>query len=478
MYRSLALRLAILFVFACSATTGAGAALRLDAPKGPSTDVRDFPGRIAFVPNLGQADPSVRFAAVSGQTTVFLTDGGLTLLLPSAEAQAPLFRAGDEARSLRAPSLQGLRVVFPGASPAPEASGLDRLPGVLNVYRGKDPARWRTGIPLYGRVRMDGLYPGVDVEYRGAAGGLEFDLLVEPGVRAESLSFRVEDLSGKPLRLREAGDGTLVVRAGRRQIRLGLPHVFQGEGSQRREIRGSFRPGRRGTVGFRLEEAEGGGPTVIDPTMLWGTYLGGSDADRGYRLALDSSGNVYLTGSTLSSDFPVGLPTHGDYDAFVVKVSPDGQGLLYSTVIGGLNSDIPLPIAVDVYGHAYVGGYTNSPEFPVVGGFSGAGQGADGFLVKLNATGQIAYSATLGGMNLDQVTGVAVRETGKAYLTGLTYSSTFPLAGGPGDSTLGGTKDAFVSIVDTLQTGVPSLTYSSFLGGSGTDEGWDVRVDA
>ncbi len=477
MYRSLASRLAILFACACSAATGTRAALRLDPLEAPSTPARLASGRIAFAPNLGQADPSVRFTGVSGQSTVFLTAQGLTLLSPSTEAQAPLLRAKEEARPLRAPSLQGMRVVFPGASPASKASGLDRLPGVLNVYRGKDPSRWRTGIPLYGRVRMEGLYPGVDVEYRGAAGGLEFDLVVEPGVRAESLTFRVEDLNGKPLRLKDAGDGTLLVRCGGREVRLGLPHVFQGEGPERREIRGRFRPARRGTVGFRLEDAEGGTRTVIDPTLLWGTYLGGSDVDRGYRLALDSSGAVYLAGFTMSNDFPVDLSTHGDYDVFVAKFTPDGQGLLYSTLIGGLDADVPVPIAVDVYGHAYVGGYTTSPDFPIVGGFSGPGQGADGFLVKLNTTGQIAYSATLGGTNLDQVNGVAVRETGKAYLTGLTYSSTFPLTGGASDSTLGGTEDAFLSIVDTLQTGISSLTYSSYLGGSGLDEGGDVRVD-
>ncbi|MEW5764515.1 MAG: PKD domain-containing protein [Acidobacteriota bacterium] len=478
MVRSLAFRLAILSLFACSALTDARAALRLNPSEAPAAAARTIPGRIAFAPNLGQTDPSVRFTAVSGGATVFLTGGGVTLLLSSGVDPAPPRRPGKEAHPLQPPKLTGLRIVFPGASQALDASGLDPLPGVLNVYRGKDPSRWRTGIPLYGRVRMEGLYPGVDVEYRGVEGGLEFDLLVEPGVRPESLAFRVEDLEGRPLRLKEAGHGTLRVRCGGREIRLGLPHVFQGEGPERREIPGRFRPGRRGTVGFHLEGAEGGGPTVIDPTMLWGTYLGGSNADRGYRLALDSSANVYLTGLTMSTDFPVDLSTHGDYDVFVVKFTPDGQSLLYSTLIGGLNADVPLPIAVDVYGHAYVGGYTTSPEFPVVGGFPGPGQGSDGFLVKLNTTGQIAYSAVLGGMNMDQVTGVAVRETGKAYLTGLTYSSTFPLAGGPGDSTLGGLKDAFVSIVDTLLTGGASLLYSSFLGGSGTDEAWDVRVDA
>jgi PKD repeat protein len=478
MHRSLTLRLAVLFVWACTVSAGAQAALRLRASEDPSTSGPAVPAPIAFAPNLGQADPSVRFTAATGGATVFLTDGGLTLLLSIAPAQPVPGRTGEEARPAPPPTLDGLRIVFPGASPSPESSGLDRLPGVLNVYRGKDPSRWRAGIPLYGRVLSRGVYPGVDVEYRGAEGGLEFDLLLQPGVRAEGLTFRVEDLKGRPLRLRDAGDGSLLVRAGGREVRLGLPKVFQEGGSGRREISGRFRPGRDGAVGFRLEGADSSRRTVIDPTLLWGTYLGGSNVDRGYRLALDASGNVYLTGSTLSTDFPVGLPTHGDYDVFVAKLSPDGQDLLYSTLIGGLSADIPLPIAVDVYGHAYVGGYTTSPEFPVVGGFPGPGQGADGFLVKLNTSGQIAYSAVLGGMNLDQVTGVAVRETGKAYLTGLTYSSTFPLAGGPGDSTLGGLKDAFVSIVDTLQTGISSLTYSSFLGGSGTDEGWDVRVDS
>jgi hypothetical protein len=216
--------------------------------------------------------------------------------------------------------------------------------------------------------------------------------------------------------------------------------------------------------------------------LVYSGFLGGSDYDYGYGIAVDPFGNAYVTGWTFSSDFPAVVGPDlsfngGGGDAFVVKVNPDGTALVYSGFLGGSYWDVGYGIAVDSSGSAYVTGYTGSSDFPAVVGpdLSFNGGGADAFVAKVNPAGTaLVYAGFLGGSSWDCGYGIAVDSAGNAYVTGWTNSSDFPAIVGPYTS-YRGSEDAFVAKVNSAGT---ALVYAGFLGGSGGDWGWGIAVDS
>ena len=242
------------------------------------------------------------------------------------------------------------------------------------------------------------------------------------------------------------------------------------------------------TVGV-FQTAFGGGltdafVTKLNPAgsgasdLVYSTYLGGSGSDTGFGIALGASGNAYVTGSTDSANFPTtagAFTSGGNGDAFVTKLNPAGAGLDFSTYLGGTGSDEGLAIAVDASGNAYVTGDTDSSNFPTTGGvfqtaFGGTG---DAFVTKFSSTGALSYSTYLGGNGTDQGNGIAVDTSGNAYVTGFTGSTNFPTTTGAFPT--GGGGDAFVTALGP--TGV-TLVFSTYLGGTGGDTGTGIAVDA
>ena len=216
--------------------------------------------------------------------------------------------------------------------------------------------------------------------------------------------------------------------------------------------------------------------------LVYSTYLGGSTFDNGLGIAVDTSSNAYVTGFTQSTDFPT---TPGAFqtslksimNAFVTKLAPTGSVLVYSTYLGGSNQDVGNGIAVDISGNAYVTGLTDSIDFPTTPGafqitFKG---GRDAFITKLNPAGNaLAYSTYLGGSNQDEIFGIAVDASGNAYVTGLTKSTDFPTTPGAFQTSLKGDADAFVTKLNPTGS---ALVYSTYLGGSIFDDGFDIAVD-
>jgi len=220
--------------------------------------------------------------------------------------------------------------------------------------------------------------------------------------------------------------------------------------------------------------------------LLYATFLGGTGDECGYGIAVDGSGQAYVTGDTSSADFPAasgpGYDTsyNGGYDAFVVKLNSNGTALTYATFLGGSGYDDGRGIAVDGSGQAYATGVTASTDFPAANGpgydTAHNGGGGDAYVVKLSASGTaLTYATFLGGSGADQGFGIAVDSSGQAYVTGGTTSVDFPAASGPGyDTSLSGEADAFVVKLSASGT---ALTYATFLGGSGTDRGYSIAVD-
>jgi len=219
---------------------------------------------------------------------------------------------------------------------------------------------------------------------------------------------------------------------------------------------------------------------ISGSVLTYSTYLGGSGWDEGLGIDIDPGGNVYVTGFTFSDDFPIENVyqefRNGENDAFVSKFDVSGSTLVYSTYLGGRRSDVGRDVAVDPHGHAYVTGTTTSSNFPIRNsyqpGYAGSG---DTFVTKFAISGQsLSYSTYLGGGGLDEGMGIAVVTTGEAYLVGATLSDDFPVCDPYQGSHKKG-KDVFISRLDQYGN---SLLYSTYLGGSGTDVGYDISVNA
>ncbi len=254
------------------------------------------------------------------------------------------------------------------------------------------------------------------------------------------------------------------------EVRQHKPVVYQEVEGIKQPVAGAYAILRKNQVGFQVAQYDTSTPLVIDPILAYSTYLGGSGFDEGNGIAVDSLGNAYATGSTVSTNFPTSNPLQasngGGFDAFVTKLNTAGSALVYSTYLGG-NSDFDqgFGIAVDSLGNAYATGFTASTNFPTSSNpFQGSNGGSgDAFVTKLNAAGSaLVYSTYLGGSDFDKGFGIAVDSLGNAYVTGFTLSTNFPTSSNPFQANNGGAADAFV----TKLNAAGSALYSTSLGGN------------
>ena len=436
-----------------------------------------------FEANRGQTHDDVRFLARGPGYSLYLTAGEAVLVLarPNADAKRDS-RSTPERLSTQAQGTPAvLRMSVVGATPKPVVSGLEELPGKANYFIGKDPAKWRTNVPTYAKVHYRSVYPGIDLVYYGNQRQLEYDFVVAPGADPKTivLGFQGTD------KLEIDAQGDLVLHAAGGSVRQKKPFIYQEIDGIRREIEGAYILKSANQVGFKLAAYDRGQPLIIDPVLLYSTYLGGSGVDAGRAIAVDTSGNAYVTGETLSLDFPTTLGAFQTTfaggvvlgDAFVTKLNPTGSGVVYSTYLGGSGEDQGLGIAVDNIPNAYVTGRTNSTDFPTTpGAFDTThNEGEDAFVTKLDPTGSaLVYSTYLGGRAQDSGNGIAVDGASNAYVIGTTISVDFPTTAGAFDTMLDN-GDAFVTKLNA--TGSAPLVYSTFLGGSGNDFGNAIALD-
>jgi Beta-propeller repeat/Cep192 domain 4 len=452
---------------------------------------------LPFEANKGQADSDVRFIARGPGYALLLRQGDAELFLSQAGSTAKgglSKRQTQSGRSNSETSGAALRLRFLGANPQPQVVAQQELPGKVNYFIGRDPAEWRADIPTYARVRYKDVYRGVDLIYYGRQGRLECDFVVYPGsdpslIRLNAAhSSSAGRLTASRERLRVAPNGDLVVSLAGGEVRLEKPLIYQETGGRRESIPGGFRLIGSGTVGFKLDRYDKSLLLVIDPMLVYSTYLGGTGADVATGIAVDSSGSAYLTGTTQSANFPTASTTPlqsklaGASNAFVTKFNASGTALVYSTYLGGAGSDQGSAIAVDASGNAYVTGTTTSENFPTTSGafHTKYGGNGDAFVAKLSADGsKLEYSTYLGGSDADFGRGIAIDPSGNAYVAGQTSSTGFPTQTPYQPSCnvpSGGTcSDAFISELNSTGS---SLVYSTYLGGSGSDSAQAIAVDA
>ncbi len=427
---------------------------------------------ITFEANRGQTDERVKFLARGPGYTLFLTGDSAVLDV----------RQKERARAV-------LRMTLVGANAHAAVAGADELAGRSNYFTGSDPKFWRTNVPTYAAVKYEGVYPGIDLIYHGNQRLLEYDFVVAPGADPRAIDLRFEGAR----KLSVNAEGSLAIGLGASEVIEHAPVVYQEIGGVRKTLAGRYVLRGRGRVGFRVGDYDRSRVLVIDPTLEYSTYLGGSRGyhDVGWAIAVDAYGCAYITGDAESTDFPTtpgafqtnwpggggpSFPVH----AFVTKLNATGSALVYSTYLGGSNAERGLGIAVDGSGNAYVAGWTASADFPTTpGALQTILRGySDVFVTKLNATGSaLVYSTFLGGSDSENPTGIAVDGSGNAYVTGTAGSTDFPITPGSFQSIFrGGPGDYFVSKLNATGS---ALVYSTYLGGSGDDQySGGIAVDA
>jgi hypothetical protein len=458
-----------------------------------------------FVPNLGQWEHSAKFEHRSGPMTLFLEDRGWVIDLavrrfphdPRVDTHRPGHTAGatysgrDDVDDVCGVAL---KMTFEGDSHVPEIVGEKKLQGHHNYFLGNDESRWRTGVPLYGAVRYENLYPGIDLRLREMNHVPEYDLLLQPGADLAGVTVHVEGAQGLSI----ASDGSLVIETALGPVTQPVPKTWQVDRAGRKqEVICNFALLGTARFGFMAEGWDGETALTIDPGLIWSTFLGGNKSEWAGALAVDASGVVTVAGATVSTNFPTTIGAYDSTfnggtsatrsDAFVSRLDPKRTGtaqLVYSTILGGNRYEWVSSLFVDAGGVVTVAGATASTNFPTTSGaydstYNG-GVSSDVFVSRLdpNKTGaaQLVFGTYLGGSSLDEGHGLSVDAGGVVTVAGRTGSTNFPTTSRAYDTIFNG-GDAFVSRLDPNKTGTAQLVYGTFLGGSGSDQAYGLSVD-
>jgi uncharacterized protein YcfJ len=419
-----------------------------------------------FEENQGQWKSPVRYAARGNGYTVALTGRGATLAVGGGRhIEMTLQHANRNARV--------------------EPDG--RLKLRTDYYLG-DRSRWRPRIASYARVRYAQVYPGIDLVYYGTQSQLEYDFVLSPG--ADPRAVRMQFDPASKLSLNPEGD--LVINGGEGTVVEKRPVIYQRDpaSSARTEVKGGYVLLGRNTVGLRLERYDPARALVVDPVLAYSTYMGGSGADTITAIQTDNQGNLYVAGSTGTSDLVASSNAYataniGDLDIFLAVIGNSqgsGYGVTYLTYIGGADDDIPLAMAVDSSQNMYVVGTTKSSSFPLTANaFDTAGGTSytDGFALVLNpslgGTAGLIFSSFLGGTTgAESANGVAYDSSGNMYVVGTTASTDWPVTANAYASAIYGPEDAYIAQINPTSG---TLTYATYMGGELVDDGRGIALD-
>ncbi|MHB9027620.1 MAG: DUF7948 domain-containing protein [Candidatus Latescibacterota bacterium] len=466
---------------------------------------------LAFTLNQGQTDPLVRFTGQGGGTSLFFTRQGITFTMtrPAQDPPGAQKAASDTPEPVQREGL-AIQRTFLGANASPEITGEERLAWNNNFFYGNSPAGWQTDVPNYSRIRVLNLYPGIDAVCYGKDGTIKYDFIVHPGADPKVIAWKYDlgETEGSVLSLRE--DGVLTIRTPFGEMLEEKPYCYQMVNGKETEVKAGYRIDGNGDVcAFMLGEYDASYPLVIDPVLVYSTYIWGYSIpgatrhniayqtefgqylhDTAIAVSVDDSGCAHVAGWTQSPSFtssPGAYVFGSSKQLFVVKFSPDGRSLLYAACVGGSGVyNNPSDMALDGEGSVYVIGQTTSGDFPTTSvALDRIHNGdRDGFVFKLSAAGnELIYSTYFGGSLIDMAQSIALDSKKNAYITGYTHSPDFPVTPGAYDTSHNGGReweapmgqDAFLLKINPQGS---TLVYSTFIGGSSSIEsGFGVAVD-
>jgi len=479
---------------------------------------------LAFERNMGQSDAQVKYISRGNGYEVFLTPKEAVLALwqlPHQNGSSALIRPSDN------PKASVLRLRFAGANPSSAVEGMSQLDRKVNYFIGNDPKNWIGGVPSYERVEYKGIYPGVDLAFYGRERRLAYDFVVSPGADLKAISLQL--VGSQKTHIDSLGNLVVNIPAG--EVSFQKPVIYQtGANGERQEIAGGYQIGKDGRVEFAVAEYDHSRTLVIDPVLDYSTYLGGSAAgDSALGVAVDGSGNAFVTGETFDASFPLtgspattvglGIPDAGiatNGGAFVSEIDPTGTKELYFSYLSGDGGEVAYSVAVDPVANTtcmngvssgycvYITGQTFSDTFPVTSVVTpynatpptgGAPTAGNAFISKLNpyvsGSTSLLYSSYLASTNFSDVGhGIAVDSSQDAYITGFAASTpgavpNFPILNGAQPTLPNAAGNAFLTVLNTTASS-GALLYSTYLGGndaqanlvSSGDIGWAVAVDA
>lgn len=358
-----------------------------------------------------------------------------------------------------------------------KTEGKQKLQGYYNYLIGNNPSKHATHVALYKEVVLKNVYNGIDIRYYFDKGSLRFDYIVHPGADPNQITFSLKGSNNNYIN--EKGNLTFTTRFGEVQMTELLSYQYQG--NEKKKVESKFI--RKGND-WKIDVAnyDPNKELIIDP-LIFSTYIGGSDIDRGRSIAYDNNKNIYIVGESISTDYPVTIlgtyqaTNQGLYDVVVSKFNPTATSLIYSTYIGGDNIDYSSAIQVNSSGEVFITGYTKSNNFDVTldalqNTFGGGIY--DAFVSRLNSLGtSLLYSTYLGGSGTDMALSITIDANNSAYVAGYTTSSNFPLQNAY-QTSLGGGTDIFISKISS--TG-QNLLYSTYFGGTGDDYCYSIAVN-
>jgi hypothetical protein len=452
-------------------------------PKGVQVQLSSAQTALVFEPNRGQADSNFEWIGRGAGFRLGITSDGVTLefrdhirTTPS-KPQFPNASQVAKSKTTQKSAQSTLVKLHLSGSNGWKPIGAKPTGGISNYFIGKTPASWHTDIPQYAQVEVTGVYKGVDLVFHGDESALEYDFVVAPGGDPKQIQLQFEGAAS--LEVDKANGDLVVTTASKTELRHAQPKIYQEVDGQKVPVKGGFHVLKGDTAGFTIERFDSKKPLVIDPTISFVTFLGGSDTDSASAVAVDGLGYTYVTGQTYSGNFNVvgGIiqgSRSGNSDAFVTKLGTGGN-IVFSTFLGGGDNDAGNGIAVDASG-VYVGGQTHSDDFPVRQPFQYAKKGdANIFVSKLSPSGnRLVYSTYLGGSGGENGGAIAIDASQSAYVAGFTTSTDFPATNGY-EYYPGGAVSGFVAKFSP--NGV-SLVYATYLGGSVVDSISAIAVDS
>jgi cold shock CspA family protein len=434
-----------------------------------------------FIENKGQWHSDVLYLTRMGGLDVWITRYGVNYTFykieknPNAKQTERLPSKFD--REMEDATLLGHRVLLKlqnhNANPLPQ--GKQKQAGYYNYLIGNDSSKHASNVGLYKEAVVKNVYNGIDIRYYFDKGYLRYDFVVQPGADPSQIKFELEGQFKDYLKNKML---CYTTRFG--EVQMQDLYVYQQ--SDKKQVQAKFIQ-RNGVWQFQVNNYDKSQPLIIDP-IIYSTYIGGGLKDAGSSIAIDGSGNAYITGYTRSSDYDITAGAFqttyggGTFDVFVTKLNSTGTGLIYSTFIGGSNEDYGNAIAIDGSGNAYITGFTASTNYDNTSGAFQTTYGGgmyDVFVTKLNSTGiALIYSTYIGGSSVDIGNGIAVDGSGNAYIAGFTYSTDYDITPGAFQTTNEGDADVFVTKLNS--TGI-ALIYSTYIGGTNYDVGLGIAVD-